>query len=800
MISGCNERKPRTWAGRVWLRFVQAVACLIALSGQASNAEDATRYSNAVKTYYDNVLRHGRDTYGDQTPLFADGLDIEKRQAVVSANDMVICNFACQQYLLRGLVGLSLLSGDSRYREAAEEVTAYVLEHLVHRKSGLIHWGGHAFWDLTNDRPAFSPHNSHELKCAFPYYELLYEVDPDATKKFIEAFWKVHVDLSDPSMMFGRHAKMDADPSQPRHVRPGELAFHNTGADLIYAAAFLHQKTGDEIWLSRAVGLAERFSRLRNPRTGLSPEILDVLRDPDFCRRVDSEQLRVRRSSEHTGRLGGRARQYALAQLVASQTLPDEAGWRLVDWAVADLHAYAEYGYDDSTKGFYGMLRTETGQRIRFSEVHWTPGFYFPPCKFQKNLGLPILFHAYAKAYKFSSDPVLLKTATNCLNVLGMRTDSQNLDLARVPEGMLNSDTAAQLIQGLLELYEADGTRWYLIAAEVVADQSLGLFFDGQFFAAWPGEFRQSPVNQALPLALLRLAAVLERKRITLPVDPGGLGMEPVWNYSISYIDGDFALRWQWGKHFTDLHAEGGQIVCRIGDRSPHRRQEGGLWDHAGIWRLKAKWSDLENVFDEQRGMIFEPSARFIPREMTKLGESQVLVEHWLSGRERPPYLGVRSRYELAAPRFLDWTLEVAPLEAGYGDLALRATAYLDAAASPEVGVWAENGSVAVPVRGNQESRFGPGKHGGPSSYLASRPMFHTRIGEVALVFMFRPKSPIEFLAAGPSNSSRGGLRGFLWHIDSAKKDQAYTLDVRIGLFPVSSIDSLDNAYRQWAK
>ena len=143
---------------------------------------------------------------------------------------------------------------------------------------------------------------------------------------------------------------------------------------------------------------------------------------------------------------------------------------------------------------------------------------------------------------------------------------------------------AAQLIQGLLDLYEAEGEHGYVTAAQTVADQSLELFFDGKFFVAWPREFRQSPVNQALPLALLRLATVLEGKKITLPVDPAGLGMEPVWNYSISYIDGDFALRWQWGKHFTDLHAEGGQLECRIGDRGPHQWQESGLWDPR--WRL----------------------------------------------------------------------------------------------------------------------------------------------------------------------------------------------------------------------
>ena len=65
------------------------------------------------------------------------------------------------------------------------------------------------YWDLQADGPRFDPHNSHELKHDFPYYEFMYEVNPQATKRFIEGFWAAHVDLEDPWMMFGRHARMD---------------------------------------------------------------------------------------------------------------------------------------------------------------------------------------------------------------------------------------------------------------------------------------------------------------------------------------------------------------------------------------------------------------------------------------------------------------------------------------------------------------------------------------------------------------------------------------------------------------
>jgi len=727
---------------------------------ERTNAAEVTDYVHAVQTYYNNILQHGRDRYGHPTPLFADGIDIEGKQGLASGDGVVICNFAFQQYLLRGLIGLSNSTGDPKYRAAAAEATTYVLEHLVNEQSGLIHWGGHAFWDLRKDEPAFSPHDSHELKCVFPFYELFYEVDPDRTERYIEAVWKAHVDLSDDSFLFGRHAKMNADISLPRRIRPGELAFSNTGADLIYAAAFLHQETGDRKWLSRAIGMAEKIQALSDLRTGLSPEILDVSRDPDFCRRVDSEQLRVKRSREHTGRLGGRSRQYALAQMAASQMLPDESARRLVDWTIADMLAYARHGYDEHDHGFYGMLRTATGERIRFSDVTWTPGFYFPPCKFQKNLGLPILFHAYARAYRLRNDDGLLQTATTCLVLLGMKPGSVSVDLASVPEGMRNSDMAAQLVQGLLELHEATRDRWYLNAANEIADQSLRLFFNGEYFVAWPEEFQRSPVNLALPLALLRLAAALEQKSVDVPLDPGGLGMEPIWNYCLSYIDGDFDLRWQWGKHFTDLETPDAQIECRIGDRSPH--VPNGSWDHAGIWRLGGKWSEQGNVLDDQRGIVFEPLGEFIPREMTKLDNGELLVQHWSYGRGDPPFLGVRSQYKLASPYCLDWTLEVIPLEAGYGDLKLDATVFLARGASAE----------DLHLRGN----------GGESIHCC-------RIGGFILAFLFQPDAPVKYEAIGSSDERAGGLRRIRWTIRGAQKGQFYRLRVRIGLLPASIRD-----------
>jgi hypothetical protein len=49
----------------------------ICLSTEIPDPDQSTKYLNAVRTFADNVLKYGRDTYGPKhTPLFVDGLNV----------------------------------------------------------------------------------------------------------------------------------------------------------------------------------------------------------------------------------------------------------------------------------------------------------------------------------------------------------------------------------------------------------------------------------------------------------------------------------------------------------------------------------------------------------------------------------------------------------------------------------------------------------------------------------------------------------------------------------------------------
>lgn len=174
--------------------------------------------------------------------------------------------------MFRTLDGLSRLTGEPRYRDAAIEALRYAFDHLryaTENNGGLFAWGGHLACNATDDVITGNPDGAgriHELKCFFPCYELMWEANPEATRQTIENMWNGHV-LD--------WARLDLN----RHANPGRLGalwhneyrggaafvdgegptFHNTGSDLYYAAGMLSKLSGTNEPLAWAQRLAGRY-------------------------------------------------------------------------------------------------------------------------------------------------------------------------------------------------------------------------------------------------------------------------------------------------------------------------------------------------------------------------------------------------------------------------------------------------------------------------------------------------------------------------------------------------------------
>jgi hypothetical protein len=143
----------------------------LALAGRGRvQAGEESRYVKAVRTFADAVLEHGRDTYGDRhTPLFVDGLHAATLKPVTwrwQEQTWVLSNFANQQPLLRTLDGLTVLTGEPKYRQAAQgDARTEASDHA--ERPALL--GGHLAWDLQQDRPVGQYADVHELKNHQPY-------------------------------------------------------------------------------------------------------------------------------------------------------------------------------------------------------------------------------------------------------------------------------------------------------------------------------------------------------------------------------------------------------------------------------------------------------------------------------------------------------------------------------------------------------------------------------------------------------------------------------------------------------
>ena len=79
------------------------------------------------------------------------------------------------------------------FAKAADAYIGYTLEHLVDAK-GFLWWGWHRHYDVFTDEMTGHSGNHHEIHAIHDiYWDRLWAVDPNATRKEIEACWTWHV-------------------------------------------------------------------------------------------------------------------------------------------------------------------------------------------------------------------------------------------------------------------------------------------------------------------------------------------------------------------------------------------------------------------------------------------------------------------------------------------------------------------------------------------------------------------------------------------------------------------------------
>lgn len=527
-----------------WLTWPSAAS-----TDDAAAARDRARLE-VVRTFADNVLAHGRDRYGpEHTPLFADGVDVETREAVrwrYDGREWIPSNQASQQNLFRTLVGLSRLSGDPRYEHAARAAIAHMFAHQ-RADCGLLYWGGHRFVDLATE-VSVREHGGdvHELKWNFPFYRLMAEVDAEKTAQYLRAVWNAHV-LDWGTLDMSRHGRFgkplgslwSSDFKHPPPFFEGRgLTFINAGSDLIYAAGELYALTGEKGALAWGLRMAKLYVDARHPETGLGvyqysqprreappPEDPD---HPEFTyahfgdraqRQFGPEFGTIALEGNLLSSDRGIYSRNALMQLQLAERLGD-AGRDLLEWTREGLRAYARHAYIPERNALRPLWADGTDLTgFVFPRI----GYYGPAGQvFAETKADPLLLMSYALAYRLTGDAELWTVARQMarghgLGDLGVRPGEG------VGVNAATDNTAPPAVFALLDLFRATGHRAYLDLARRVGDNIVARRFHHGYFLP-SAEHRHARFDAEEPLALLAIEAARRGRPEDVPAYNGGRG------------------------------------------------------------------------------------------------------------------------------------------------------------------------------------------------------------------------------------------------------------------------------------
>ncbi|WP_039056129.1 pectate lyase [Enterobacter sp. Bisph1] len=515
------------------------IALAITLLGSVSFtalAQESARLTS-VKAFADTVLDKASDKQHSNVPLLADGVNPRTGQQMAwifpDGKTAVLSNFSAQQNFMRVLVGLSNLTGEAQYKKRAEENVRYYFQHYQDT-SGLLLWGGHRFIDLKTLQPQGPSEKElvHELKNAYPYYDLMFAVDKPATARFIRAFWNAHVydwkilETSRHGEYGKKMGKLWASDfsQQPPFFATKGLSFLNAGNDLIYSASLLYQYEGETGALTWAKRLAEQYVLPRDKKTGLGVyQFTQPLKRAETTDDSDTHSKYGDRAQRQFGPefgpdalegnmlLKGRTStlysENALMQLALAKTLGAQ-GSDIKKWTLDGLKAFAHYAYDEQSNTFRPMLANGTdlsNYTLPRDGYYGKKGTVLTPYPAGNEFLL-----TYARAWTLEPDAEMWKVARGIAKGQGLGDigepggKNSQLDL-----NTKNSEPYA--IFALIDLWQSTGDKGYLTLADKVAENILATKRLNNFFIDDP-QYLYANIDHIAPYALLALEAAMRGK------------------------------------------------------------------------------------------------------------------------------------------------------------------------------------------------------------------------------------------------------------------------------------------------
>jgi pectate lyase len=489
-------------------------------------------FIKVVKEFADHILAKARP---EGSPLFMDCLDGENasngfQSQAGSVDNFSSSNLALQQHLIRMLVGLTYLTGDDKYRTAAGNAVAFMFRNFTD-SIGLLGWGGHVTVALPMHQAVFERKKGivHELKFIYPYYEFMWQVNPEATRKYIEAFWNSHI-IDWSRLDFNRHGQYQRPIGDlwESSYYPGPvffwgrgLTFVNTGSDLYYSAAMLSRLSGltkPLVWSKR---LAGRYVETRQQPIGISgyqfsqcayswcngPEIRGDRAQYQYAPYIPKGRL-VYESTLFKPRPIVQRCQLFLADILK------EEGCEFLQWASEELSAWARLAYRLRDNSFTPMLTD--GYSLEGFVIQ-RDGYFGPRGRVEKAIFADADFlWAYTRAFRLVRSDLFwaMIRSIAAANGLGDVGKQPGVRVALEP----NPPKADyRFIYCLLDLYNICGSPEYLQTAAKIAEAIIHDSFREGWFVSAEGR----AVSRPEALAILYLGAVLSDRETEVPLSFG---------------------------------------------------------------------------------------------------------------------------------------------------------------------------------------------------------------------------------------------------------------------------------------
>lgn len=511
--------------------------------------EDEKRL-NAVKEFYTNVLKDGKSK-SNPTPLLADGINILTKEPVEwifpNGEKVKISNFANQQNFLRTLVSLSEVTGDTKYINTAVDTSKYFMDNFV-SENKLFYWGGHRFLNL-DTLTTVGPQNKnqvHELKNLFPYYEFLYEINPEVTKNYVIAFWNAHVEDWD-TLDMGRHGNYDkkfnpnvfkehhpkdiVDPNKlPALPETKGLTFINAGSDLIYSAYVLNSLSPNKEMKDWGKTVFTQYQLARNPETGApiyqftSPKKREwpPKSDKDTNSKYGDRAFRQFGTEfgdiakEANALFKGNPRTIVVDNsLVLHDIYTKTKDKDILTSAIANLKNYYKIALDTEN----GNLKPVWNDGTDLSNYTLIrDGYYGKKGTVLKSE--PIKSEEYAipliRWYAVTKDKNLWDTARTILNKNFNLGDIGTFDGKDISLNMNTTNSSPYSIFLMIDLYKATNNDKYIELARIVGNNLVTTKFKNGYFVAEPN-LLNAKIDSIEAFSLVSLDAILKGKEKNIP-------------------------------------------------------------------------------------------------------------------------------------------------------------------------------------------------------------------------------------------------------------------------------------------